>query len=275
MYIYSYDPHFCNFIEDCERCNRRLECLHYVPRTNIEEEGFEANEEYRLYVENLDNNKEKLIRTYVERWKKFGIPEDECELIVRLCYLSNWKLKDCEVVLREKGVLYLERLLTATFKDLIIEYLEEKIESGLEEELEVLEWLEVFKKEGDDLTGIPAKMVRSLVAEMMTRNFTGEVRVGPLQNEEDSPEASPWPWGSFWALGGGRYLKNIILSKSGKRAYYYSMKVKELMRYPFDYEEKERLKKCLNKAWEARRALSGLSLEEKLEKYREITGWTF
>lgn len=266
FYFYGYDPNFCH--EDCDNCVFKLECIHYTPLTDTESGENKTTEEYRLFVKELDDT--RLLENFTERWrKKFGLPKREAEILVRACRIIGWPLKSCEQVIEKEGVLNLEKYVCVCLEDAIKEYVAENTERiGVE-------WLEeiigVEQLEELDLDFLPTEpWFIDLIIHMLYKNFTGEVRLGSPQDDEEPEDINGQDFKEL-----ERMLKSLIILKDGRRAYELSCQIKEKLKRIEDPHQRRRWWKFLKQAWETRRKLEGLSVEEKMARYRELTGWTF
>jgi len=257
------------FDRDCNECKFKIDCLNFVGYTDTEREDQVADEEYRPFVKELDDTKDQLIATYTKRWmKKFNLTEKAARKLVIACYLTGWNLKDSEKVAEDRGILYLEKYVAAVLSPVIKEYLAECIEHT--EDSDYLEYLDYLSEE--DLDFIPdEKWMIDLLVHMLYRNFTGEVRISPVQEDQEKDVEQRDENENLAKIQEvKRLLKSIVFAKSGKLAYELSEKVKALCNNGLSEWRKE-----LNKAWHTRRLLKDFSLEEKMKKYKEFTQWVF
>lgn len=148
---------------DCALCPLRAECIHYTP-----EEEYPPQEEYRLFNP-LDDTSGELIRNVSKKISRLGYPEREIYKLVLAWYLLGYQVKDL-LGLISKGVhpLEIEKIISDLLKDEFRVYLAELVEHG-EYEVEDIE---------EDLDPDNPRWIEFLVR-LRTRNFTGEVRLGP------------------------------------------------------------------------------------------------
>lgn len=222
------------------------------------EEG-EDEKEYRLATR-LDDTTGELLSALSKIYsKKWGIPFRDAYYLLGLAWAQGWRLREIIKI----NPLQLERIHSHLLQPMLEEMVEEKIISG-----------DLAPEEGQDLLELlregwlPEELVIEFLAYTRARNFTGEVRLGPPQEEEKKSTTQPIPeW--VWVE-----LKNIITLRSGREAYSRSERIKSIIP-GLPKEEARRVKRFLKEAWEARKKFASLSPEERLKKTREEYGWLF
>lgn len=266
-FLGEYRRHWC-FDKDCNECKFKIDCLHYVPRTDVEEENFDSGTEYRLATKN-DETSLELRRRITEILMKKGIPEKEAWRIVSLWYLQGWQLKELLEIVDKIHPLEIESIIWSLMENDLLVFLQMKIENEEDDE-EREKLIEVYEalRDGEDFWYL--SKIDDVLAEMLSWRWTGEVRIGDVDDVGNEKEDEIAAGKREDVTKVKKYLKTIVLAKDGRVAYRASEIVKELCSNGLKEWRRE-----LQRAWEARKMLQGLPIEERMLRYREVTGWLF
>lgn len=230
MYFTNYEFEKCMEV-DCALCPQRAECIHYTPK-----EEYPPQEEYRLFVAPLDDTSGELIRNVSKRISRLGYPEREIYKLTLAWYLLGYQVKDLlKLVSRGMHPLEIERLIFKLLEDEFRVYIAELVEHGLlsEEEAEI------------DLDN---PHWADFLVQLRVRNFTGEVRLGPPEEEEPQEEYIP-PEVQKKIDEALRWASSVKHARTGKYAYLFSQNCKKIIsQLPPDWAEAVR--KRLKEAWE-------------------------
>jgi len=215
---------------ECELCPSRAECIHHTP-----EEEYPPQDEYRLFTP-LDDTSGELLRNIARRLSRLGYPWRESYTLTLAWYLLGYQVKDLlKLISRGMHPLEIERLIFELLKDEFRVYIAELVEHGLLDEEEAM--LE-----------IDSPHWANFLAQMRARNFTGEVRLGPPEEEEPQEEHIP-PEVQKLIDEALRWASSVKYAKTGRYAYLFSHKCKEkIKQLPPDWAEVVR--KRLKEAWE-------------------------
>lgn len=236
LYLEGYNLEYC-YDKDCNLCIKRWECIHYTP---IEE--YPLLEEYRTYTP-LDDSSGELILSVTKKISRLGYPEREILKLVKAWYSCGYRVKDLlTLISRGYHPLEIEKYVVEMLKHEFREYITELVEHGVEtlDEVEIPDDLDPSHPYWNDF-----------LAQLRVRKFTGEVRLGPPEEEEPQEECPPEINETIrLAL---RLAKSVKYAKTGKHAYLFSQKCKELLsQLPPDWAEV--VKYQLKKAWEERKS---------------------
>lgn len=232
MYFTNYEFEKCMEV-DCALCPSRAECIHFTPA-----EEYPPQEEYRKFVAPLDDTSGELIRNIAKRISRLGYPEREIYKLVLAWYLLGYRVKDLLKLIISRGMhpLEIERLIFELLKDEFRVYLAELVEHN-----------ELGVEVEEDLDPDSPKWTELLV-QLRTRNFTGEVRLGPPEEEEPQEEYIP-PEVQKKIDEALRWASSVKHARTGRYAYLFSQKCKEaISQLPPDWAEVVR--KRLKEAWE-------------------------
>jgi len=231
MFYFNYEFRKC-FDVECALCPRRTECIHYTP-----EEEYPPQEEYRLFTP-LDDTSGEFLMNISRKLSRLGYPWRESYILTMAWYLLGYQVKDL-LRLISKGVhpLEIERIVFSLLKDEFRVYIAELVEHGVLEADDI-----------EDLEDPDSPQWINFLIQMRVKNFTGEVRLGPPEEEEPQEEHIP-PEVQKIIDEALRWASSVKYAKTGRYAYLFSHKCKEkIKQLPPDWAEVVR--KRLKEAWE-------------------------
>lgn len=231
MFYIGYNFETC-FERDCEFCPSRIECIHFTPY-----EGYSEGEEYRTFISPLDDTSGELLKNISKKISRLRYPEREIYTLTLAWYLLGYQAKDLlTLVSRGMHPLEIEKLIFELLKDEFRVYIAELIEHG--------------GLEADDIENIEdpnsPQWIEFLI-HMRAKNFTGEVRLGPPEEEPQEEHIPPEIVRKIdEAL---KWASSVKYAKNGTLAYRFSQNAKNLLKQlPPDWAEV--IKSKLKKAWE-------------------------
>lgn len=227
----GYEFEKCLDIE-CTLCPRRTECVNFTP-----EEEYPPQDEYRLFTP-LDDTSGELLRNIARRLSRLGYPWRESYILTMAWYLLGYQVKDLLELIISRGMhpLEIEKIVFSLLRDEFRVYIAELVEHG------------VLEVDIEDLEDPDSSQWIDFLIQMRVRNFTGEVRLGPPEEEEPQEEHIP-PEVQKLIDEALRWASSVRRARTGRYAYLFSQKSKNLIeQLPPDWAEVVR--KRLKEAWE-------------------------
>lgn len=231
----SYYYEFEKCIEkDCTLCPQRVECIHYTP-----EEEYPPQEEYRMFVAPLDDTSGELLKNVSKKISRLGYPEREVYKLVSAWYLLGYQVRDLlKLISRGMHPLEIETIVFELIRDEFRVYLSELAEHGL-----------LSEEKAEVEVDVDNPQWGEFLALLRIKNFTGEVRLGPPEEEPQEESISPGVQNQKMIDEALKWATSIKYAKNGRFAYQFSEKCKSIINnLPPDWAEV--VKKQLKKAWE-------------------------